>query len=423
MKKFAILAFAAVLVVMFTIPACALENQFGGFWRTRFFTQQNFSGNDQDEAQDVSRADTRTRLYWTAVFNENLKFVNKFEMNAVWGGQDGSIPDSYGDIGADGLSVRVKNSYADFNTGPVNWKVGVQGAVLSRGFLFDDDFAGAVVAFQGENFSVPFIWMKANEGGMGKNANDFDVDYYAVAPSFTVADSVTVNPYFLYAYSKDASGWDPTSSVLGGTTEKLKLWYAGLDVDANFNMFNLWMTGIYQGGDVDRVAMDSVDFQAWLAAAGFAAPMAWGDIHGEFFYATGDDDSDNDWENFWVPAGQSYYWAEIMGLGIFDNQASNNAPGDKISDIMAANFGVVVKPMDKLSVALDGWYAKRINDIAGLNEDYLGTEIDLTLTYQLVQGLNLDVVGAYLFAGDATTEKATDDANPYEVGARLSLSF
>lgn len=418
MKKFAILAFAAVLVVMFTIPACALENQFGGYWRTRFFTQQNFSGNDQDEAKDVSRVDTRTRLYWTAVFNENLKFVNKFEMDAVWGDQN-----TYGRIGADTISVEVKNSYADFNTGPVNWKVGVQGVVMARGLLFDDDFAGAIASFKGDSFSVPLIWLKANEGGTGKDANDLDVDYYAVAPSFTVAGAWNINPYFVYAYSKDASGWAPTSTVLGGTTEKLKLWYAGLDVDVDFDMFNFWATGIYQGGDVDRIAMDSVDFKAWLIDAGFAAPMAWGDIHGEFLYATGDDDSDNDWEAFWVPAGQSFYWAEIMGLGIFDNQASNNAPGDKISDIMAANFGVMVKPMPKLKVALDGWYAKRTNDIPGLNEDYLGTEVDLKLTYQLVQGLNLDVVGAYLFAGDATTEKHADDANPYEVGARLSLSF
>ena len=50
-------------------------------------------------------------------------------------------------------------------------------------------------------------------------------------------------------------------------------------------------------------------------------------------------------------------------------------------------------------------------------------------TYELVEGLNLDVVGAYLFAGDRTTADPTtglqyeDDANPYELGARLSLSF
>ena len=54
----------------------------------------------------------------------------------------------------------------------------------------------------------------------------------------------------------------------------------------------------------------------------------------------------------------------------------------------------------------------------GEEEDELGTEVDLKITYELVEGLNLDVVGAYLFAGDATGE---DD--PIEVGSRLSLSF
>jgi hypothetical protein len=55
-------------------------------------------------------------------------------------------------------------------------------------------------------------------------------------------------------------------------------------------------------------------------------------------------------------------------------------------------------------------------------EDYLGTEIDLILTYEIVKGLKMDLVGAYLIAGDATY-KGPDSANPYEIGTRLSLSF
>ena len=35
MKKFAILALAAVMVIALTVPAAALENEFGGYWRTR----------------------------------------------------------------------------------------------------------------------------------------------------------------------------------------------------------------------------------------------------------------------------------------------------------------------------------------------------------------------------------------------------
>jgi hypothetical protein len=53
-------------------------------------------------------------------------------------------------------------------------------------------------------------------------------------------------------------------------------------------------------------------------------------------------------------------------------------------------------------------------------EDDLGIEIDARLTTQLVEGLTLDVVAAYLAAGDATGD---GEENPIEVGAQLSLIF
>jgi len=429
-------ALAALLVVSFTIPAWAMESQFGGYWRTRMWTSQNFTGEDRTEGQDyngdgkldnadVSAVDTRTRLYYTAVFHENLKFVNKFEFNSYWGDTNG------GDIGADGMGYfRIKNSYADFNMGAVNAKIGIQGAALARGFLFDDDFSGAVISFNGGGISIPLIWMKAYEGGWGKDQNDFDVDYYGIAPVFNAGDNIKINPFALYAYSKDASAWAPTSSIGGVATEELNLWYAGLNFDANFDMFSLWATGIYQGGDLDMVNNTSYDFSAWLAAVGFGMDMNWGGVHGQFFYATGDDTADSDLETFWVPKGQSYYWAEIMGLGKLGDvsfaQVSRNAPGDQIGNIMAGNFGVTVKPADKLKINLDVWYAAKAEDITtlkGNTESYLGTEVDLCITYQLVQGLNLDIIGAYLFAGDATTMEDPDEADPYEIGTRLSLSF
>jgi hypothetical protein len=125
MKKFAIISLAALLVVAFTMPAAAFENEFGGYWRTRAYTLQNFNGSEPggDEG-NTSLVDTRTRLYYTAKFSDNFKFVNKFEMDAVWGGDvnpNNALRD-YGDIGADGIAVEVKNSYVDFDMGPVNTK-------------------------------------------------------------------------------------------------------------------------------------------------------------------------------------------------------------------------------------------------------------------------------------------------------------
>ena len=81
--------------------------------------------------------------------------------------------------------------------------------------------------------------------------------------------------------------------------------------------------------------------------------------------------------------------------------------------------------MDKLTINPEIWYAKLDEDNAS-GDDTLGTEVDLTVTYKLVEGMNLELIGAYLFADDAFIDGAPGQENEedaYEYGMRLSLSF
>ena len=414
MRKLMVFLFAAGLFCIFATPASAVENIFGGYMRTRAFVNANFTGEDQSEALDTQVVDTRTRLYYTAKFSDAFKFVNKFEFNNTWGDTDG------GDIGADATdTLRIKNSYADFTLGNVNSKIGIQGATISRGLLFSDDFAGAIFTYQAGDMSVPFIWMKAYEGYNvtgTTSRNDFDVDYYGINPSLKLGDA-TVKPLLLWVTSKDGSQWATTSAF-----EEYNLYLFGADVDMKLDALSLWFTGIYQMGSADLVGGGDVDFGGYLLALGGSADVGAASVHGQAFYATGDDDpTDGDVDSFVSLKGSSYYWSEIMGLGIFDANDSANSPDDNISNIMAINLGVTVKPMPKLSLTADLWYAALAEDNAA-GDDVLGTEIDLIATYKLMDNLNLDVVGAYLFAGDATYN-GTNDADPYEFGTRLSFGF
>jgi hypothetical protein len=445
MKKLFTIFLALVLVYAFAVPAYALENIFGGYWRTRMFTQSDFSGTDAgtaNGAQDLTRVDTRTRLYYTAKFSDNFKFVNKFEMNAVWGndtggGGAGNTNKGYGNIGADSVNIRVKNTYADMTFAPVNLKIGAQGVTLNRGFLFDDDASGVVATFNvDKNIAIPVFWVKAYEGGMGKGANDYDTDYFGIYPSIN-AGAATLKPIFMYAYSKNAArfgvdqfGNYPSNALSGTIPQKLGVYYLGVDVDATAGPASVWFTGIYEGGKTDLGAptdttgtgpTTSVDVKAYLLAAGASADVQAINLHGQIFYASGGKASDTDMKTFWVPAGQSYYWSEIMGYGIFDNQVSAGSPADQIGNIMAANLGVTVKPMPKLSLTGDLWFAQLAQDNALGNKD-LGTEFDLIGSYALLDNLNLDVVAAYLAAGKATTG-GSNEKNPMEIGAQLSLSF
>jgi hypothetical protein len=429
MKKFTILALAALLVVAFTVPAAAFESQFGGYWRTRFYVNKEFSGDDSGD-KDWTVVDTRTRLYYTAVLNDNLKFVNKWEWNATWGQND------VGDVGLDSTtSMRWKNSYIDTNVWNVNWKIGLQGTTISRGFLFSDDFAGVIAQYKGDMFTLPVYWIKAYDASRVGNFNTYDIDYYGTDPRFKIG-GVSLSVPIFYAYTNNASNpdgkpvWDvgPT----GGPFDKISAWYFGLNADFNVGPGSLWFSGLFNTGSAYQAGTNQKNkLKGYLLAGGGSFDVGPVDIHGEIFYATGDDDpTDTDADNYLTLRGESYYWAEIMGYGVFDKQFSNNSVGDEITDIVAGNIGVGFKPMAKLKAVVDLWYAQRDKDIKYIRGDgtqgssnELGWEIDAKLTYEVIDNLNLDLVGAYLIAGDATTEEASDNKDPWEVGARLSLSF
>lgn len=402
MKKILVIAMAATLLAAFSIPASAVENEFGGYWRTRLISENDFAGTDTGSTTYV---DTRTRLYYTAKFNENLKFVNKFEIDNFWGDNVG------GDLGADGKGIfEIKNTYVDFSMANTNVKVGIHGETIARGFIFSEDFAGVTITQKMGNIVLPFMWVSVSDSALGDSAditypdpNDPSItlgrsrDYLALSPVITVSDTLSVNPYFLY---------DKEQGTNTGA------FYVGADVDAKIDAVSVWGSAIYQGGE-----NNNIDNAGYLVAAGADA----GIVHGQFFYGSGDDDAtDTDNNAFIPPAGRSYYWSEIMGYGILDNDFSNNSPADGISNVMAVNVGTTLKPMDKLTLTGDVWYAQRVEDINvnGSMENSLGVEVDVVASYAIMDNLTLDVIAAYLFAGDAT---GTED--PMELGTQLSLSF
>ncbi|PHR27009.1 MAG: hypothetical protein COA36_10345 [Desulfotalea sp.] len=364
--------------------ASAVENQFGGYWRTRAFVQDEFT-----PGESTWRIDNRTRLYYTAKFNDDFKFVNKFEFNSIWGDDQG------GDIGSDGSTWKVKHSYIDANFGTTRVKLGIQGTVIARGFLFDDDFSGAMVTADFGGVSVtPFYAAVSTEDGGNQ---DFDQHLFGVVASVKISDAISLTPFVVYNYADSAMVMTDDVEVLEGDIENL---YVGTDFDMQMDAVSVWGTFIYNG-----YTIQDVDGDAFLGALGVDAGIA----HGQAFYATGDD-------AFVSAPGQSYYWSEILGYGVFDNEAVGGV-GDQISNVMALNAGVTLKPMDKLKIDADIWYAMLAEDNAA-GDDELGLEFDGKLTYALMDNLNAELILAYLVAGDAV-----GDDDVFEGGVRVSLKF
>ena len=291
----------------------------------------------------------------------------------------------------------------------LNSKVGILGTTLARGFLFADDFSGVVEQInldgtQDSGTRIQFGYMAVSNDG-SNITGDGDSNIYFIAPYIDVNDNIRLNPHFTLLAE---SGTDTTT------------YWTGIDADLTFDAFSAWITTAYNGGE-----KQNNDITAYLVAGGAEA----GIVHGQAFYASGDgsaDDRNNsnplvddgaDTNQFQSMPGQSYYWSEIMGYGVFDQLASNGSPRDKISNIAAFNVGVTLMPMDKMTLTLDAWYAfLAVDNLSG--DDDLGLEFDANLSYKLMDNLTADFIAAYLIAGDAT-----GDDDIFEGGLQLSLKF
>ncbi|MCX5882591.1 MAG: alginate export family protein [Deltaproteobacteria bacterium] len=189
---------------------------------------------------------------------------------------------------------------------------------------------------------------------------------------------------------------------------------------------------------------DKINLKGYLFDARGAVDLGPTNIHVKGIYASGDGKADfaktgDDWA-FFVPGYSNNVggsinnfdqanWAEIMGCGMFDYQFPSGSLGTQISNAIIGGVGASYKLIQDLKFSADVWYAQAADSIymptTKTNSDYYGTELDLKVTYMLVDNLKLDLVGAYLWAGDVISKStsATNSANPIEIGAQMSLAF
>jgi hypothetical protein len=321
--------------------------------------------------------------------------------------------------------------------GSIRMTLGIQPLELGRGHIISDQMSGVVLSTKFGDTLLPFTWFKVNEGFADANADDADV--FAFYPVFNFGENFSLNPFVAYGYSKNGDvGASNKFSTYGANAntdpdfaidDGISVYWVGANADLTLGSWNLWATAIYLGGTLDSNDASDVDVKAYTASVGASVPLGPASLHGQFVYTSGDDDEDDsDYEAYFgldgAGAGWSYYWAEIMGNGRFDAQSPVGTPGGNVSNVWFANIGASIKPMEKLSLTADLYYAGMPEDDFVTDDDELGFEVDLVATYQLGEGLSIDLVGAYLFAEDgvAVDDDGNDD-DPWEVGTRLQISF
>ena len=417
----------------------------------------DMKGADDDYIGNLSYFDIRARFYATTSIYDQLTMMTKVDINGVspTGGEtDAGITNRYNaesDTGTKNADIELINFYFGFNPdyrqGPFHLKAGLMPSELARGLICNDEsvFQIQVIRQISRALYFPITYTRNDNFGIGKGKDRASYDSYSINPIFFRRHTF-ISPF--YCYTRARGGADTIesnhfSNILGSVDRH----DVGIDIRIEKKKFSLWFTGVHQFGSMTVGDEDNaiglvflnglpaiganIDFNgSALIGGGEINITSFFEIHSEFIYATGEKIADGDpaglldrkMSRFLAADLASHSWSEIMGLGLFGNQVPAGSPGDKITNLVAYGLGMTIKPTDTLSFTLDGWYAELEEDNA-FGKKKLGTEINLKISFEPVTGLKIDMVAAYLFAGNATSITGTSTADPYEIGIQLTYNF
>ncbi len=472
MRRFLTISLVCVLALAIAMPVFALEVKWGGLFRARVLSQHSFTNyplNNFDTlltgkavryTQHNNRFDQRLRLFIDFISSENLKVVTKFETNSIWGSaaQAFNSNTGSGNVGADTGSLNVKNVYVDFKIPqtPLSAKVGVQGINLVDSWVIDDDFAAALLQANLKPFTVVLGYVSGQNFQTTSESENID-DLVAVVEYKEGPFKAALIGLWQHAHDTPASilpmDMDTPVSVnvpaLPDIVDNNQLFDLGLQLGYKIDYLSAYLNFVKNFGSAKlgpgRV---SADYTGWMVDAGvnyFCAP--WSANLGGFYTSGGKftqdpqgnlrlDSDDIKW--FTYPLATSKYFSEIMGGGILDNTAPNGGYWRGYpfpTNIWTITVGGAWQAMPSTKLALSYWYFGTSEKVPsrwnGANWDFsrdLGHEINLNITQNIVDKLNLDLVGAYMFTGDAFRAKDSrvnysGDDNVYELGARLQWTW
>lgn len=479
MKRTTIGALCLLMLCALTVPAFALETKLSGFYNLRaisdnFAARNNYIASLDDQAKTDNVVDQRLRMKLDSKVNEYLGFTYYGEVDMQWGDTSYSGSPGRNDggaIGGDTTNVETKNIYVDINVPEKDtaFRVGLQGFADNYNYtLFGADMAGIKVKTTLGAADLTAGWFKLIEGGFEQSD---DVNLWAVQTRFAPSEDLMYG-FDYYFYNNQGSqeyatffGTADIAAVLfddgagnagTGTWTKdrsdMKLHYIGGHADFKVGgvTLNGWLNANI--GSVDNLTINStstdVDVQGFAGSVKASTELNGikFNVRGTFF--SGDDDLSDGDANFVVnPLATESFAFATDGFMIMTPDIGWNSVGQygfAMVDAAWAGYGLFsvnltakYKPTAATYIKGGVGYFSSLEDTVkddrtsrkGTN---LGTEFFLRAGVKVFENLDLSLNGAYATLGDfydnngggkAVNKVTTDIDDPFEVYAKMTLSF
>ena len=471
-KKLMVVAAGTALTAGMAVPAMALENEFHGSMAVRATNANYNTGatgylfgntNVSDSATTKNWVEQRTRLFYSAKANDNLKLVTGFEIDSTWGkssyvvgrGNDG------GALGADSVNLETKWIYLDFNepaTG-ANFKAGLQGLNDAyKGIVVGGgaDAAGLLVGKAFGPVSTTVGWFRLDDRtsyGAVTSATGGAVTGALPATTATSSNGKATRDLLLldakYALSKDikvGASYYFLNSDKAASNNAVAVVPSTASAAADYNVH---MVGLNAGAAVGPVAVDGFALYQFGSndtaaankhvsafAANVAAKMKVGPGTAKIaaLYVSG---GSNGFININNENSAAFSENSVNALGnmfllVRNSQYTTNDQYIAYSSdnlgmgIIGGSVGYDAKLTDKLYANVNAGMLATAKEQAGRESKYQGTEINAEVGYKVFDALTASVQGAYVILGDfyknqGTLPAGTDPSNPYV--ARVILSY
>ncbi|BBD08243.1 outer membrane homotrimeric porin [Desulfovibrio ferrophilus] len=440
MKRILVMALVACFVLGAAM-ANAKEMQFSASFEHSLQWTDNTDlqdGKTDGANEDDFSALQRVRMYFQYVTSEDLRAVVGFEYDTTWGVVDSQVEGSGGSIGTDGGEIELKHAYTDFKTGPVAWRVGLQGvawpSAVAGNPIADNDVAAIVGSYAfNENVSLVAGFTRLYTDEDGQNKGDIDA-LTAILP--IAMDGYSVTPYVIYAMvGQDAAA----AAGLAGITNE-----AGITAPADS------LTALWLGAAVEVSAFDPITFGLDLAYGSVDAEEENNDRSGWFaagivsykmdmvtpslavVYGSGDDDDTTNGSET-MPYLDSATAITHFGM----DGAAHNLAGNVLTD--RHDFMAVALILDDISFVESlthrfvlmygqGTSDENMADQAGtvLTEKDTFWEVNFDSTYQLYENLALSAKLGYVSVDrdEDTWAAATEETDAAtKMAVTLTYSF
>jgi hypothetical protein len=419
---------------------------------------------DDRNSNTLSFIEQRTRLNVKADFTNEVSAFIELDSYDIWGedfrsdyitgldnraatGDDVEIYQAY--IEANemfGFPLRLRIGRQELSFGS-EWLVGVNDtAAFYQGLSFD----GIRLTYATDVFSVDAFAATLFESGI--NEQDGDVWMYGVYGSYLGLEDITIDAYWIMV--RDGRSLNDTNfiapiewleDIFGlDDYDATTLHTVGLRGAGTIGAFDFEAEAAYQFGDADQVGFlfkpfiygdDGAEFEAWGAnlELGYTFDVMWTPrvyLGGAYF--DGEDNRDITFIEWLNPFDRPE--ASVSFNRLFSNwEYSEFIENTDLSNAYVIRAGVSANPTESIEVLLAASYfnsleefdAPRYFTVGGFriplapalsfwtqeNDDHLGTEVGLYVTYNYSEDLSFEVGWAHLFVADGLKEGQFSAAN------------